>query len=62
LISSPGIEITEPALYPDALDRYQRTETRFVDFLIASAVVAAMPPVATFDRDFPEFGDVPVEV
>lgn len=58
LISSPGIEISEPAIHLDALDRYKATKAHFVDCLVAATAVAENTPVASFDRDFHKFGDV----
>jgi predicted nucleic-acid-binding protein len=40
LISSPGIEIKELVIHLDALNRYKRTRTHFVDCLIAATAVA----------------------
>ena len=62
LISSPGIEIKELAVHLDALNRYERTRSHFVDCLIAVTAVAENTPVATFDQDFRKFGDVRVEI
>lgn len=61
LIASPGIEIAEPAIHLDALDRYSRTKVHFVDCSIAAAGAAGNIPVASFDRDFRKFGDARVE-
>ena len=60
LISSPGVEISDTAIYLDALDRYRKTRIHFVDCLIAATAVARNIPVATFDQDFRKFGDVHV--
>jgi predicted nucleic-acid-binding protein len=61
LISSPGVEINEPTIHLDALDRYRRVKVHFVDCLIAATAAAEGTPVATFDQDFRKFGDVRVE-
>lgn len=61
LISSPGVEINEPAIQIDALDRYRRTKVHFVDCQIAATAAAKGIPVATFDQDFRKFADVRVE-
>jgi predicted nucleic-acid-binding protein len=62
LISSPGVEIDNPAIHIDALDRYRKTKVHFVDCLIAATASAQNVPVATFDQDFRKFGDVRIEV
>lgn len=62
MISSPGIEIADTAIYLDALRRYARTRLHFVDCVIASAASASSTPVATFDRGFRRFADVRVEL
>jgi predicted nucleic-acid-binding protein len=62
LISSPGVEIAEPKVHLDALDRYRKTKVHFVDCVIAAAAAAEKIPVATFDRDFRKFADVRVEL
>jgi len=61
LISSPGVEISEPEIHLDALSRFRRTKIHFVDCLIASTSAAESTPVATFDQDFRKFTDVRVE-
>lgn len=61
LISSPGVEISGPAVHLDALDRYRKTKVHFVDCLIAATAAAEDTPVASFDRDFRKFIDVRVE-
>jgi len=61
LISSPGVEISMPAIRLDALDRYRKTKVHFVDCLIAATAAAGNVPVASFDRDFRKFADVRVE-
>jgi predicted nucleic acid-binding protein len=61
LISSPGVEIYEPAIHLDALDRYTKTKLHFVDCLIAATASAENIPVATFDQDFRKFADVRVQ-
>jgi predicted nucleic-acid-binding protein len=61
LASSPGVEMDEPAIHLDALDRYRKTKAHFVDCLIAATASAKNIPVATFDRDFRKFADVRVE-
>jgi predicted nucleic-acid-binding protein len=61
LISSPGVEISGPAVHLDALDRYRKTKVHFVDCLIAATAAAEDTPVATLDRDFRKFPDVRVE-
>ena len=61
LISSPGVEISDTAIYLDALDRYRKTRIHFVDCLIAATAVAKNMPVATFDQDFRKFRDVHVD-
>lgn len=58
LVSSPGVEIDEPAIQLDALERYRKTNVHFVDCLIAATASAQNIPVATFDRDFRKFADV----
>jgi len=61
LISSPGVEIYEPAIHLDALDRYRETKVHFVDCLIAATASAENTPVSTFDQDFRKFSDVRIE-
>jgi predicted nucleic-acid-binding protein len=61
LISSPGVEISEPEIHLDALSRFRRTKVHFVDCLIAATSAADATPVATFDQDFRKFSDVRVE-
>ena len=61
LISSPGIEISEPTVHVDALNRYRKCSAHFVDCLIAATALAEDMPVATFDQDFRKFADVAVE-
>jgi predicted nucleic-acid-binding protein len=60
LVSSPGVEIDQPATHLDALQRYGKTKVHFVDCLIAATASAENIPVATFDRDFRKFADVRV--
>ena len=62
LISSPGVEINEAAIYLDALERYRKTKVHFVDCIIAANASAKNTPVATFDRDFRKFADVRVDI
>lgn len=62
LISSPGVEIDEPSLHADALDRFGKTNVHFVDCMIAATATAQRIPVATFDLDFRKFADVRVDV
>ena len=61
LISSPGVEISEPEIHLDALSRFRRTKVHFVDCLISATSAAEGTPVATFDQDFRKFTDVRVE-
>jgi len=61
LLSSPGVEINEPEIHFDALERYRKTKVHFVDCLIAATACAGNIPVATFDRDFRKFADVDVD-
>ena len=61
MITSPGVEIEETAVHLDALNRYKRTKSHFVDCLIAATAMAKNVPVATFDQDFRKFTDVRVE-
>jgi len=61
LISSPGVEIREPAIHIEALSRYRATSAHFVDCLIAASAAAENLPVASFDQDFRKFGDVRIE-
>lgn len=61
LISSPGVEIAGLPVHLDALYRYRNSKLHFVDCLLASAASAAKIPVATFDREFRKFPDVPME-
>jgi predicted nucleic-acid-binding protein len=62
LISSPGIEIRDPRVHLDALNRYRKSKAHFVDCLIAANAVAENISVASFDQDLRKFGDVSVEV
>ena len=62
LISSPGVEISDPAINLDALRRYQATKAHFVDCVIAATAVASDLAVASFDQDFRKFGDVRVQI
>lgn len=62
LISSPGVEIDEPGLHADALDRFGKTNVHFVDCIIAATASAQRIPVATFDLDFRKFTDVRVDL
>jgi predicted nucleic-acid-binding protein len=61
LLSSPGVEIEQPAIHLDALERYRKTKVHFVDCLIGATASARNIPVATFDRDFRKFLDLGVE-
>jgi predicted nucleic-acid-binding protein len=61
LISSPGVEIGDVAIYLDALDRYRKTKVHFVDCLIAATAAAENVPLASFDQDFRRFTDGRVE-
>ena len=61
LISSLGVEISEPEIHLDALSRFRRTKVHFVDCLIAATSAAESTPVATFDQDFRKFTDVRIE-
>ena len=61
LISSPGVEVSEPEIHLDALSRFARTKVHFVDCLIAATSAAEGAPVATFDQDFRRFTDVRIE-
>lgn len=62
LVSSPGVEIDEPSLHADALDRFGKTNVHFVDCMIAATASAQRIPVATFDLDFRKFSDVRVDL
>lgn len=62
LIPSPGMEITDTAIYLDALDRFARTKIHFVDCLIAATAASENIPVASFDHDFRKFSDIRVEI
>lgn len=62
LITSPGVEISEPTIHLDALDRYEKTKIHFVDCLIAATAAAQDTPVASFDQDFRNFGDVRIQM
>jgi predicted nucleic-acid-binding protein len=62
LISSPGVEISETAVYLDTLERYRKTKVHFVDCLIAAAAAAEGIPVVTLDQDFRKFPDVRVAI
>jgi len=61
LISSPGVEISYPAIHLDALSRYKATKVHFVDCVIAATAVANKLAVSSFDQDFRKFGDVRAE-
>ncbi|HEY1684368.1 MAG TPA: PIN domain-containing protein [Tepidisphaeraceae bacterium] len=61
LVSSPGVELDQPAIHVDALRRYGESKLHFVDCLIAAHAAAGDIPVATFDSDFEKFSDVRVE-
>ena len=62
LLGSPGIEIPEPIVHADALDRYSKTKVHFVDCLIAAHAAVSKLPIATFDSDFKKFPDVTVAI
>ena len=62
LITSPGIEMSEAAIFVDALERYAKTKCHFVDCVIAATAAAEDTPVATFDEDFRKFADVRVKI
>lgn len=62
LVSSPGIEINDAAIYLDAVDRYGKTKVHFVDCVIAATAVAEKIPIASFDQDFRKFKDVRVDL
>jgi predicted nucleic acid-binding protein len=62
LIASPGVEISDTAIFLDALERYAKTKCHFVDCVIAATAVAEDTPVATFDEDFRKFPDVRVKI
>lgn len=61
LISSPGVEIGDTAIYLDALDRYRKTKVHFVDCLVAATAAAENMPVASFDQDYRKFTDIRIE-
>ena len=61
LIASPGVEIGGAAIHLDALERYRKTKSHFVDCLLAATAAAEDIPVATFDQGFRKFADVRVE-
>jgi predicted nucleic-acid-binding protein len=61
LISSPRVEIDEPVMHLDALERYWKTKVHFVDCVVAANASSKNMAVATFDRDFRRFVDVRVE-
>ena len=61
LLSSPGVEIGQPEIHLDALDRYRKTKMHFVDCLLAATATEEKVPVATFDSGFKKFVDVRVE-
>jgi predicted nucleic-acid-binding protein len=61
LLSSPGVEIGQPAAHLDALERYRKTKMHFVDCLLAATAAEEKVPVATFDSGFKKFADVRVE-
>jgi predicted nucleic-acid-binding protein len=60
LITSPGVQVDDRAVYGDALQRYAQTKVHFIDCVIAATAAALKVPVATFDRDFRKFSDVAV--
>lgn len=62
LLTSPGVEITDPAIYLDALVRYQKTKCHFIDCTIAATAAAHRQAVASFDEDFRKFPDVRVKL
>ena len=61
LISSPGVEISDPEIHVDALDRYRSTKLHFVDCMLAATAAARNTTVATFDQEFRRLTDVRVE-
>jgi predicted nucleic-acid-binding protein len=62
LISSPGMEIADPAVHLDALDQFARTKVHFVDCLIAATAASEHISVASFDQDFRKFSNIRVEI
>lgn len=62
VIASAGIEIVDPAIHLDALQRYRKSKLHFVDCLLAAAAAAGSIPVASFDRGFRKFADVRIEI
>lgn len=62
LITSPGVEISDAAVFLDALQRYGKTKCHFVDCIIAATAAAEDTPVATFDEGFRKFPDVRVKM
>ena len=62
LIASPGVEVSDAAVFLDALERYRKTKCHLVDCVIAATAAAEDTPVATFDEDFRKFPDVRVKI
>ena len=61
LISSGGVELADPSVYREALDRYGKSNAHFVDCVIASYALAHNLAISTFDEGFGKFGDVRIE-
>jgi predicted nucleic-acid-binding protein len=62
LISSPGVNLEDPGLHLDALQRYGSAKVHFVDCVIAARAAASGLSVASFDQDFKKFGDVNLNI
>jgi predicted nucleic-acid-binding protein len=60
LITSAGVEIADPGIHRDALERYSATKLHYVDCVITAYAAAEKMPVATMDKAFRKIADVRV--
>jgi len=51
LISSPGIDLIDKAIYQNALTQYGQSKLHFVDCVIATYAKIRDLPIATFDKE-----------
>jgi predicted nucleic acid-binding protein len=58
LVTSPGIEMADPSIHADALDRYASGNAHFVDCTLAAHAAASGYALVSFDQDFKRFKDV----
>lgn len=62
LISSPGIDLADKAIYQDALGQYGRSKLHFVDCVIAAYAGARDLPIATLDKGLIKLPGIEIEL